>query len=383
MGLESDILKGKYFPAHSRERLKAIMATAFILLIVPFMLVDAYGSFLLGYSTIATLEVALMVVLLIAYFLFPEQITLDQITHASLSILILLTILSVFLLGEDPELVIFSMTILPIFIFFFLGIEDGVKVSIGIFVFFLLVALGAIFGYIAPILHDSLLLKMTVAYAAVSFLLYVIERERDADNNNLSTALKGKDILFKEVHHRTKNNMQVMMGLLETQSFRVQDPHYKKLFQSHVERIKAMSLVHENLYSDNDHEKVDMHKYLTDLISGLQKFTSNTIMVDIEYVSLDMSSAMSIGLLVNEAVSNAIEHAYSVSGQIDVSLRHKDKGYLLSIQDFGLGFNTEKEFESLGLTLVDDLSSSLPNGKLNIIVNGGTEIRIYFEKEKQ
>jgi len=381
--LESDILKGKYFPAHSRERLKATMATAFILLIVPFMLVDAYGSYHLGYSTIATVEVAFMVVLLIAYFLFPSHITLDQMTHASISIQILLTILSIFLLGEDPELAILSMAILPIFIFFFLGIDDGVKVSIAIFIFFLLGALGTIFGYISPILNDTLLLKMTVAYAAISFLLYIIERERNTDNSNLSTALKGKDILFKEVHHRTKNNMQVMMGLLETQSFRVQDPHYKKLFQSHVERIKAMSLVHENLYSDNDHEKVDMHKYLTELISGLQKFTSNTIMVDIEYVSLDMSSAMSIGLLVNEAVSNAIEHAYSVSGQIDVSLRHKDEGYLLSIQDFGLGFNTEKEFESLGMTLVDDLSRSLPNGKLNIIVNGGTEIRIYFEKETQ
>ena len=82
----------------------------------------------------------------------------------------------------------------------------------------------------------------------------------------------------------------------------------------------------------------------------------------------------------NEAVSNAIEHAYSAGVKhIDVALKQYENQYLLSIRDYGLGFNTQKEFQSLGITLIEDLSVSLPNGRLEIIQDNGTLIQVYFD----
>ena len=174
-----------------------------------------------------------------------------------------------------------------------------------------------------------------------------------------------------------------MMGLLETQSFKIEDPKCQKMLQAHIDRIKAMAYVHENLYTGASVDKVDMYQYLGEILKNLQKITKHTILTDIDYIMLDTKQSMSIGLLVNEIVSNAIEHAYSVGSEhIDVSLKQHGERYALLIKDYGLGFNTNKEYQSLGMTLVHDLSLSLPNGELHIDTTDGTKIAIYFDKEK-
>ena len=178
--------------------------------------------------------------------------------------------------------------------------------------------------------------------------------------------------------------MQVMMGLLETQSFKVDDPKYKKMFHAHVDRIKSMSYVHENLYRGDSYEEVDMHTYLSEILNNLQKITQHTIITDIDYVRLDIKDSISLGLIVNEAVSNAIEHAYNVgSERIDVTLKHHGKECVLTVKDEGIGFNTQKEFQSLGMTLIEDLSISLPKGRLEIDINKGTSIRVYFDIKEE
>jgi two-component sensor histidine kinase len=234
------------------------------------------------------------------------------------------------------------------------------------------------------LLYDGMLMfQISIGYIIISYWVYLIEKERSSYENNLATALAGQEVLFKEVHHRTKNNMQVMMGLLETQSFKIKEPKYKKMFQAHVERIKAMSLVHENLYKNEMYEKVDMHKYLGELSDNLQKFTPHTIITDIDFVFLDMKTSMNLGLIFNEAVSNAIEHAYSVGGgYIDVSLKCIGQECVLRIKDYGKGFNLDKEYHSLGMTLIEDLGASLPKGSVDISVSEGTEVKVYFQAEE-
>jgi two-component sensor histidine kinase len=97
-----------------------------------------------------------------------------------------------------------------------------------------------------------------------------------------------------------------------------------------------------------------------------------------------MKTSMNLGLIFNEAVSNAIEHAYSVgNGYIDVSLRTSGKECVFRIKDYGRGFNAEKIYHTLGMTLMEDLSASLPNGRLEINADEGTEIKIYFTLEEE
>jgi len=384
MRFEADVLKGKYFPPKSRERLKAIMLILFILAADFMMLIDAYGSFVYGYYDIAFIKAMFMLVLTIGYLIFPEHVTLQQMIHAVLVVAVSLVILSLLIIGEDSEFALFSLSVLPIAIFFFLGLKDGIRWSFFVFFILMAIVLSVYMGFINSVFNITLLSKVSLGYMAISYFLYVIEKERSEYENDLNAALRGKEILFKEVHHRTKNNMQVMMGLLETQSFRVQEPKYKKMFQAHVDRIKAMSYVHESLYVGKSVEKVDMHRYIDDLLSSLQDITPHIIIKDVDYIALDMKTAMNLGLICNEAVSNAIEHAYySGENHIDVSFKKIGEQCLLIIKDYGKGFDKDKAYESLGMTLIQDLSSSLPNGSLEISVDEGTQIKVYCNIEEK
>jgi two-component sensor histidine kinase len=283
----------------------------------------------------------------------------------------------------NPELSLFWVSTLPISFFYFLGTNKGIRWSFMVFATLIILTLAVQMKWITLLYNSGLMFQISIGYLIIAYWIYLIEKERSFNANNLTEALAGQEVLFKEVHHRTKNNMQVMMGLLETQSFKIEDPYYKKMFQTHVERIKAMSLVHENLYKNEMYEKVDMHKYLVELSDNLQKFTPHTIITEIDFVYLDMKTSMSIGLIFNEGVSNAIEHAYSTgNGYIDVSLKCTDKQCILRIKDYGKGFNVDKTYHTLGMTLIEDLSHSLPNGSMDIKVSEGTELKIYFNAQE-
>ena len=215
-------------------------------------------------------------------------------------------------------------------------------------------------------------------------MLYIIESERSSYEQRLNIALQENKILFKEVHHRTKNNMQVVMSLLESQAFKIDDPKYKKMFETHVDRLKAMSLMHKNLYSNHSYEEVDIQEYLEEIAQSLQTYTEYTIRTDIDPVIIDMRIAMSLGLIFNEAVTNAIEHAFDTDeGNIDISFKQLGKRYRLCIQDNGKGFDTEQNYKSLGLSLMKDLSLTLPHSTIKIEAKAGTRIQIYFDKEEE
>ena len=229
----------------------------------------------------------------------------------------------------------------------------------------------------------ELLSQIVLGYLVVSYMLYIIESERSSYEERLNIALEENKILFKEVHHRTKNNMQVVMSLLESQSFKIDDPKYKKMFETHVDRLKAMSLMHKNLYTNHSYEEVDIQEYLEEIAQSLQTYTEYTIHTDIDPVIIDMQIAMNIGLIFNEAVTNAIEHAFDTEeGNIDISFKELGERYRLTIQDNGKGFDTSQTYKSLGLTLIKDLSVTLLHSAINIEGQNGTKIEIYFDKEE-
>jgi two-component sensor histidine kinase len=178
--------------------------------------------------------------------------------------------------------------------------------------------------------------------------------------------------------------MQVVMSLLESQSFKIDDPKYKKMFETHVDRLKAMSLMHKNLYSNHSYEEVNIQAYLEEIAQSLQTYTEHNICTDIDPIMVDMKIAMNLGLIFNEAVTNSIEHAFDENiGKIDISFKPQGKRYCLCIQDNGKGCDTSKTYKSLGLTLIKDLSATLTNSALSMEGEDGVKITLFFDlKEK-
>jgi two-component sensor histidine kinase len=151
-----------------------------------------------------------------------------------------------------------------------------------------------------------------------------------------------------------------------------------------VERLKAMALVHEHLYSGESYESVAIDKYLQEITDNVQQLTEHTIVSDIEPLVLDMKLAMNLGLIYNEALSNALEHAYEKDekGMIEVSLKKEDKRCVLKIKDHGKGFDENIDYKTLGLTLMKDIGNSLGSDAIKIKNDNGVEIQIYCTLEK-
>jgi len=381
---EAEILKGKYFPPKSRERLRATMVNLFILVGVFIILLYAYENLSQGYYIMLSVEMFIVFTLMIAYLIFPHYISINATSYMILGALTFLLAISLVVPDKDPELSLFWLASLPIFVFFFLGVDKGIRWSTNMFIVLLLIPLFSFMTGIKFVYEWELLSQIVLGYLVVSYMLYIIESERSSYEERLAVALAENQMLFKEVHHRTKNNMQVIMGLLETQSFKIDNPKYKKMFETHVDRLKAMSLMHKNLYTNHSYEEVDIQEYLEGIAQNLKTYTQHKIMTNIDPIMVDMKIAMNIGLIFNEAVTNAIEHAFEESekGEINVAFKHIGERCVFIIHDNGKGFDTEKTYQSLGMTLIKDLSSTLMNSSLMIKKSEGTLIKIYFNLEE-
>ena len=379
MTLVEDILNGKYFAVGSRERLKAVLISLVLLLAAIIMLADVYESIVQRYYAMAWIEGLSIAVLLITYMLFPKYISLQTTIYSTVFALCFLIIISLSIPGAHPKFALFWLATLPIYIFFFLGLDLGMKWTGIVVLSLVLTTANCAYEWIPPLYTLEFMIQITVGYIAISYLLYSLENERQEYEESLLRSVKAREVLLKEVHHRTKNNMQVMMALLETQAFKIDDPKYKKIFQSHVERLKAMALVHEHLYSGETYDRVEIGEYLKDITANLQGLTKHKITTDIDNVVIDMKTAMNLGLVYNEAISNAMEHAYQKdeTGDIEVSLKRMEGKCVLSVKDYGKGFDADKKHQTLGMTLMKDISRSMNSQEMEIENENGTEVKVY------
>lgn len=201
--------------------------------------------------------------------------------------------------------------------------------------------------------------------------------------------LTDKDLLMQEVHHRVKNNLHLIISLLESQSYYLNNPAAQAALQETQNRIKAISLLHQKLYNAGV-TTVNMPSYILELVSYLSE-TFHTdksqiaITHTIEPFSLDVSEALPIGVILNEAFTNSIKHAFPhrSQGEINISLRATKTGSVcLRIKDDGVGlppgFNIDHQ-DSLGLILIKGLSTQL-KGRFSIDsdCNGGVRITVEF-----
>ena len=200
----------------------------------------------------------------------------------------------------------------------------------------------------------------------------------------LSAALKEKELLMKEVHHRVKNNMQIIISLLKLQSEKINDKQVEVYFSEARNRIQSMALIHEFLYKKERMDYMQMDEYIKQLILEIQiSYTQpNHIIemdVDLDAIQLDFDTSIPLGLIINELVTNAYKHAFPDGvGHIWVSFKKLEKNYQLIVKDNGIGTPDnykEKMENSLGMELIHLLSQQI-NAQLSIIHDKGLEVKI-------
>ncbi|HSN56033.1 MAG TPA: PAS domain-containing protein [Candidatus Sulfomarinibacteraceae bacterium] len=207
----------------------------------------------------------------------------------------------------------------------------------------------------------------------------------------LRDALAEKEVLLREIHHRVKNNMQIIIGLLRLQAEHISEPQALAAFEDSQSRIMAMAQVHDTLYRSGNLSSVSCRDYLTKLVDGVasaHRVDGVEVLVDICDEPIQIDQAIPIGLVVTEIVSNAMKHAFPHGGRgrVTAVMRVADgQRFELEVRDDGVGMAGEVDLDgtrSLGLHLVNILVTNQLDGVLKISNDGGTRFEISFERQR-
>jgi two-component sensor histidine kinase len=213
--------------------------------------------------------------------------------------------------------------------------------------------------------------------------------ERKHAEDRLTVSLKEKEVLLKEIHHRVKNNFQIITSLLNLQSRNIADPEMIKQFDDSTNRIRAMALVHEKLYQSSDLSRIDFASYIKTIAEDLYSSYATILerpelVIKTEEVQLPIDQAIPCGLIVNELITNALKYAFpagSTGNRLSITLQRNQGGVIdIRIGDNGIGLPAGIDIEktlSLGLQLVGLLIKQV-HGTYRLDREGGTEWVISF-----
>lgn len=212
--------------------------------------------------------------------------------------------------------------------------------------------------------------------------------ELEQKNEIIHTSLEEKETLLKEIHHRVKNNLQIISSLLSLQSQGVKNKKMLDAFQESQQRLHSIALIHQKLYQNENLARINIQSYIDDLVATIQqtfhsKHRNTDFQVVAEGIDLDIDTAVPLGLIVNELATNAYKYAFAhvKDGMLSINLHHKGNNmYQLIIKDNGPGIPENInifETESLGLRLVSILSRQL-QGKLEVKSDNGAAFYLDF-----
>jgi two-component sensor histidine kinase len=215
----------------------------------------------------------------------------------------------------------------------------------------------------------------------------LLEEKVNSRTREIMKQKEDKEILLKEIHHRVKNNMQVIVSLLNIHADYIKDPESLALLEDSKSRIKSMALIHEKLYETRNFARVNISEYLDSLVNDLVDTygVDTEVVIDkkIEADSFGFDTIIPLGLLLNEIVSNSLKYAFQgrKEGKIHFYLQPEGKRFVLLIGDDGIGLARER-YDNPGKTLGVDLIRILVeqlNGTIELLDGPGTNFRIVFE----
>ncbi len=208
-----------------------------------------------------------------------------------------------------------------------------------------------------------------------------LEQQVRSRTKELETSLEEKVVLLREVHHRVKNNFQIILSLLSLQSRDIGDERFTRAMRESQNRIRAMAFIHETMYTSADLARIDLEPYIKYLTSQLFTLfavrpTTISLTLDVKNIFVDINTAIPLGLIINELVSNSLMHAFPEGrkGQITISIRDDQTGLTMTYQDNGVGFPADFDWqttESLGFKLIHVLIDQL-NGTIEKEPSEGT-----------
>ncbi len=216
----------------------------------------------------------------------------------------------------------------------------------------------------------------------------LLAEERRKAEEKVKASLKEKEVLLREIHHRVKNNLQIICSLLSLQARYIKDGRDTEMLKESQDRIRSMALTHEKLYQSENLANIDSREYITDLVYSLfQSYDMTeeiTLTMDVEDVSLGIDAAVPCGLIINELVSNALKYAFpDRKGEMTVLFHAVGGVYELVVKDDGVGMPEDIDFRNtntLGLRLVTLLAEGQLDGRVRLFRNGGTEFHITFRE---
>jgi PAS domain S-box-containing protein len=225
------------------------------------------------------------------------------------------------------------------------------------------------------------------------YLAIVIDiTEREKAEEKIKASLKEKEILLKEIHHRVKNNLQVISSLLNLQSQYISDEQTRSIFIESKNRVISMALIHEKLYKYDDLTRIYFNEYIRDLADNLirsYKINTNSISLQIDNLSdvyLDIGTSIPLGLCVNELLTNSLKYAFpdGREGEIKIRLKSYKDQLQVAISDNGVGIPKHLDLnnlQTLGMQLISSLVDQL-EGKMEVMANGRTEFKLTIPLHK-
>lgn len=215
--------------------------------------------------------------------------------------------------------------------------------------------------------------------------------QKNSVNTELQKSIKEKDVLLAEVHHRVKNNLAVVSGLLDLQNVFIKERAISEILKDSKNRIKSIALLHEKLYVHQDFDKINFKEYINELIhfikvSYLKNDKDIKINLDLDAVHLSMELALPFSLLVNELITNSYKHAFEErdKGLIYIELKFKNEEYTFKYKDDGIGFDFDEKLkkDSIGTNLINAFASQLNGNFINNTKLGtGCDLILSFKEE--
>lgn len=221
----------------------------------------------------------------------------------------------------------------------------------------------------------------------ISVLLFILYRVKSRSEATISKSLEEKETLLKEIHHRVKNNLQVVSSLLSMQSRFIEDEHALGAVNEGQSRVESMALIHQKLYQESNLSGVKVREYIEDLAEVLKSSYSIHDNIEFEYdvedLTIDVDTIIPIGLILNELICNSLKHAFpnNAEGMISIKLKEENNQLQLEVRDNGIGSAEKRSEKTFGMVLIDSLAMKL-KATLETNSNQGTSTILSINKYK-